>query len=128
MNERAESLISALTQKYEAIRSLSDWSALKSVSDLDQMNALLDKRAILLREIAELPALNTVDPSALREPLKSRYVHLATLITEITDNDQWMAEKIAERMNEIREELKAKSLFRNRALPGYMRQKFALAG
>ncbi|MFH0920265.1 MAG: hypothetical protein V1913_07865 [Fibrobacterota bacterium] len=126
MDQSAQTLIAALTEKYQAVRALSDWSTLKTATAIEQVNALLDKRAALLSEIAALPSLSSIDLSALPSSLKDKYTALVTLIREITEKDQWMMDKINGRMNEIREELKAKSLFRNRALPGYMRQKFAL--
>jgi hypothetical protein len=127
MDERALPLISALLEKYEAIRSFSNWNTLKSISNTDQINALLDKRAALLSEIAALPPLSSIDAENLSGPGKGQYAALVLLVREITDADQWVMAKINGRMNEIREELKTKSLYRNKALPGYMRQKFAIA-
>jgi len=127
MEERVKALIETLTGKYQAVRACSEWDTLKLINNIGPMTALLDNRARLLDEIVALPPLSTIAPETLNTPCRAKYDALIALVREITETDQWMMDKINERMNDIRNELKAKTLFRSRALPGYMRQKFALA-
>jgi hypothetical protein len=120
-------LLTRLKDKYGEINLISDWKALQAAGDLDQINAIIERREALLREILEIETALTEAGAPGNPAYKTEYNEIQAQIREIQESDKGIMNKIARRMEEIKEELKAKTLFRMRALPGYIKQKYAFS-
>jgi hypothetical protein len=126
-NMDVNALFDEVLRKYQEIAGISDWHALQTARNLDQINVILDRRAVLLKEIQGLDeTLRATGVSGLSE-YRLRYEEIRKIVREVQDSDKGLNAKITQRMNEIKEELKAKTLFRTRALPGYIKQKYAFS-
>lgn len=120
-------LFDRLTELYRNISTASDWHALRAAEDLDQINVIIDKREVMLREIREIDEVLRSSGAAEEPQFQAKYTEVNNIIREILDSDQNVMKRITDRMNVIREELKNRALFRTRALPGYIKQKYAFS-
>ena len=127
MEKNLSLLFDRLCQKYGEICRVSDWQALQTAVELDQINAIIDQRETLLREIRSIETALQEAGAPDQPAFRSRVAEIKAIVTDIYESDKGMMNKISQRMNEIKEELKAKTLFRTRALPGYIKQKYAFS-
>ena len=127
MDEKLEHILNALIKKYKDIKKISNWKVINSLSRLDQINEVINRRETILNDIKDISPSINVNPTELNDKLQKKYNRLKALVSEIYDLDKLMMDKINKRMNEIKEELREKSIFRTQAIPGYMKQKYALS-
>ena len=120
-------LFNRLKAKYQEISDVSNWHSLHAASDLDQINAIIDKRGILLEEIRSLDAALEASGASELPAYQGQYNEIKSIIREVVESDKGVMNRILLRMNEIREELRAKALFRTHALPCYIKQKYAFS-
>jgi len=127
MDKQISSFFDRLNEKYGEINRISDWQALHTAQDLDEINRIITRRGEILTEIREIENA-LIGAGAKDAPqYKVRYEEVNAVIREIYESDKGIMQKIEQRMNEIKDELKAKTLFRTRALPGYIKQKYAFS-
>ena len=127
MKEQIESLIAEIAAKFGSIRVLSEWRAISSLDTTEKVEEMLDARQQILDEIDELKdkILAQYPEESLHN--SSIYETLAEEVEKINQADKFFMEKIRERMSFIRSEIQSRTIFRQRALPGYLRQKMAFA-
>jgi hypothetical protein len=127
MDKEIPPLFDRLVEKYGEINRISDWQSLRAAQDLEEINRIITRRGELLADIRETEN-SLINAGAKDAPqYKGRYDEVNAVIREIYESDKGIMQKIEQRMNEIKDELKAKTLFRTRALPGYIKQKYAFS-
>ena len=127
MDSRFAAYVKQIEERFKTIRSLSEWRSMKMLDSVERITAILDQRQVLLDEISAIR--EQIREAAPGEDLEndSKYEHLRALIRSITDTDAFLYKKIRERMEEIRTQLNSSMLFRNKALPSYLKQQISFA-
>ncbi|MBL8027728.1 MAG: hypothetical protein JNL74_15000 [Fibrobacteres bacterium] len=127
MKEQIESLIAEIAARFGSIRVLSEWRAISSLDTTEKVEEILDARQVILNEIETLKEkiLTQYPEDSLKD--SSIYATLKDEVEKINAADRFFMEKIRERMSFIKSEIQSRSIFRQRALPGYLRQKMAFA-
>ena len=127
MKPQLESLIAEIADRFGSIRVLSEWRSISSLDSTEKVDELLDTRQTILDEISEIKnKITTLYPEASikNSPV---YITIQEEVEKIRTADNFFMEKIRERMDFIRSEIQSRSIFRQRALPGYLRQKMAFS-
>jgi flagellar hook-associated protein FlgK len=127
MNSTIESLIAEIAERYGSIRVLSEWRSISSLDSMDKANELLDAREKILDEISKIRDKIAKEHPETSEKHSQSYMIVEEEIGKIESADRFFLEKLKERMDFIRKEIQSRSIFRQRALPGYLRQKMAFA-
>jgi len=124
---QVDELFLLLRAKYTQIYELSHWQNLRRLNNMDDIDRSVSEReqcildaTDLFQQIKDLCG----NEEAHTHPLFSE---VSRIRDEILSFDELFTTKIAERMAEIKNELRQKILFSSHALPCYMKQKSALA-
>ncbi|OGJ93759.1 MAG: hypothetical protein A2487_10380 [Candidatus Raymondbacteria bacterium RifOxyC12_full_50_8] len=127
MEKELRTLLARLTSAYETMKKISDWRALRSLKDIDAINAIVARRGEVLAEIQLLAAQLPQDKETLPASLVSQYEKLRLLVEEIAAEDRNFMDQVRKRMREIQEELTAQYFMKKHVLSSYRKQQYAFS-